>query len=176
MTATLERVTEGVPISLLNEAVRKWHAGRLKSNDYEVTIAIIFAFAPPDANGEPTGPAILLNGYPCDAVTRVVPYRWRVLGLEDAVIEIDAHYWDESEKGERLALLDHELTHIEPIFKDGMIALDAASRPRLVMRKHDHQFGWFDEVAERHGINSGEVKQAKRFAEKHGQTYLDFGQ
>jgi hypothetical protein len=53
-------------------------------------------------------------------------------------------------------------------------AFDALDRPKLAMRKHDHQFGWFDEVAQRHGEASPEVRQARVLMEKSGQLYFDF--
>jgi hypothetical protein len=51
---------------------------------------------------------------------------------------------------------------------------DAVGRPKLLMRKHDHQFGWFDEVAQRHGEASPEVRQARVLMESSGQLYFDF--
>jgi len=42
------------------------------------------------------------------------------------------------------------------------------------MRKHDHQFGWFDAVAQRHGEASPEVRQARVLMESSGQLYFDF--
>jgi hypothetical protein len=66
---------------------------------------------------------------------------------------------------ERLALLDHELTHVEVVYE---------VRPRkLRTRHHDRTYGWFDEVAQKHGEASQEVQQARRFAaDEAGQLYF----
>ena len=42
----------------------------------------------------------------------------------------------------------------------GNVRRDDIDRPLLRIRKHDHQFGWFDAVARRHGKHSIEVQQA----------------
>jgi hypothetical protein len=67
-------------------------------------------------------------------------------------------------------LIDHELTHLA---KKGTI-FDPLDRPKLSMRLHDHQFGWFDQIAKRHGRASIEVKQVRAFFESSGQMYFDF--
>ena len=67
-------------------------------------------------------------------------------------------------------MIDHELTHLA---KKGTI-FDPLDRPKLSMRLHDHQFGWFDQIAKRHGRASIEVKQVRAFFESSGQMYFDF--
>jgi hypothetical protein len=43
------------------------------------------------------------------------------------------------------------------------ILSDDIGRPKLGIRLHDHQVGWFDSIVERHGIHAIEGKQAATF-------------
>lgn len=98
------------------------------------------------------------------------------LGVADATIVICRPTWVTLSQRQRDALIDHELTHLERATdkEDGTFQVDAVNRPKLKMRRHDHQFGWFDEVAQRHGEASPEVRQARRLMESSGQLYFDF--
>src|SRR5690606_5222802 len=115
-----------------------------------------------------------VNGYPAAAMVKINSYRDRVEGKADATIFIDADEWEGLDDPRREALIDHELQHLE-VKRDpdtGAPLSDDAGRPKLKIRKHDHQYGWFDVIAERHGDASYEVRQAKAFADRHGQTYF----
>ena len=126
-----------------------------------------------DRNADESTPALKLHGYPCDAVVRIVPLKQRAKGMGDAEIEIDLHRYDGMEEDERNALLDHELYHIEICRnrKTKKIALDTVARPKLSMRLHDRELGWFDAIAQRHGDASGEVQQARALFDRAGQFY-----
>jgi hypothetical protein len=54
------------------------------------------------------------------------------------------------------------------------VVRDDLDRPKLRVRKHDHQFGWFDSIARRHGPASFEVQQYRKFNESHRQLWLEF--
>lgn len=138
----------------------------------EVTVSALFVF---DLEGSD---AVLKHqGYPAQAVIRITPTRDRALGMADACIVIDRSNWLMLSQRQRDALLDHELTHLVRVLdkETGRPIFDAVDRPKLAMRRHDHQFGWFDEIAQRHGDASPEVRQAKRLMESSGQLYFDFG-
>jgi Putative phage metallopeptidase len=109
-------------------------------------------------------------------VVRIPPLKDRALGIADAQIVIDRAGWLALSQRQRDALVDHELTHLtRKIDKEtGEMLVDILDRPKLVMRKHDHQHGWFDEIAQRHGEASPEVRQARRLIESSGQLYFDF--
>lgn len=140
-----------------------------------VTIAGLFAF-----DTESSLPVLNHQGYPAGAIVRITPLKDRALGMADATIVVDRAGWLALSARQRNALIDHELTHLEVKTeeeegaKDPVPVYDALGRPKLVMRKHDHQFGWFDEVAKRHGEASPEVRQARVLMEKSGQLYFDF--
>jgi hypothetical protein len=120
--------------------------------------------------------AVQLHGYECLGTMGVVPVKHRALGRGDAELLIDLRRYREelASDAARDAFLDHELYHLM-VIKEGPVALtDSANRPRLKIRKHDRQFGWFDEIARRHGGNAFEVRQAQRLAAEAGQIYFGF--
>lgn len=137
-----------------------------------VTVAALFVY-----DMEATEPVLTHGGYPAQALCRITPVRDRALGVADAVIVIDRSNWLTLTIREREALLDHELHHLERVVDEDteLPKTDAVDRPKLAIRKHDHQFGWFDSVAERYGDASPEVRQAKQLIAATGQLYLDFG-
>jgi hypothetical protein len=140
-----------------------------------VTVAALFVF-----DDESSLPVLKQQGYPAGAVVRITPLKDRALGMADATIVVDRCRWLALSPRQRDALIDHELTHLEVKTdeeqgaKDPVPVFDASGRPKLVMRRHDHQFGWFDEVAQRHGEASPEVRQARVLMESSGQLYFDF--
>lgn len=152
-------------VGLLNHAMKLYHE-RLKLA--EVTIGVLAAHGPvSEETGERTGPAIKHHGIKALAKVRIVSLRDRAHGLPDAEILIDGDEWPMLSRQQRIALFDHELTHLELAGET-----DDLGRPKLKIRQHDFQVGWFHEVAERHGSSSIEVQQAQQFADEHGQLYL----
>jgi hypothetical protein len=143
---------------------------REKYYDYleEVTVGAMFV------SDEDGVPCLEHRGYPAAAVCRLVPSRDRAAGLSDVMIIIDRAVWQTYDAKQKAALVDHELYHIEPVIKDGVQKYDAQERPKCKIRKHDYQFGWFDEIANRHGEASCEVSQAKMLVEMSGQLYFNF--
>lgn len=136
--------------------------------EFEVTIEYLFAYS--------DGPSALkLNGWPCQAIARIIGSKDRAKGMTDAEICIDADKWEELSDAEREALLDHELHHfIVQVDEDDSVKRDANNRPKLGMRKHDIQVGWFAEVAKRHGAASAEVKQAQQIFDDFGEAFFPF--
>lgn len=136
-----------------------------------VTIAALFVY-----DLEATEPVLMHGGYPAQAVCRITPVRDRALGVADAVIVIDRSNWLSLNVRERIALLDHEIHHLERVVDEDteLPKCDAVDRPKLRIRKHDRQLGWFDVIAQRHGDASAEVRQAKQMIAETGQMYFDF--
>lgn len=128
------------------------------------------------ANSEDDGPALTHQGYAAAAVVRIVDIKGRIMGRGDAEIVIDEYCWLQMDPAQKDALIDHELHHliVQHVGKGSVVKLDERGRPKLKLRKHDRQFGWFDEIAKRHGRNSGEVKQAMRLVLEAKQIYFDF--
>ncbi len=120
----------------------------------EVTVGCLLA--EPDDDGEST---LKLHGYPCAAVVKITGYEQRVKGLDDACITIDWLTWKGLTEDERVALIDHELHHLE-VAKDkkGNIKSDKNGRPKLKMRLHEWQLGGFAVISGRHGKAALEVQ------------------
>lgn len=137
-----------------------------------VTIGVLFVH---DDN-EPDMPTLTHQGYPAAAVIRIVGARDRAQGMPDAQMVIDRATWLSFDAKKQNAVLDHELFHLErKLDKAGGPTFDAHDRPRLGIKKHDWQFGWFDEIAKRHGDNSLERIGAKAILDATAQLYFDFG-
>lgn len=153
---------------IIERMLEQYHAPELD----DVTIAALFVY-----DLESSEPVLTHGGYAAQAVCRITPVRDRALGVADAVIIIDRSNWLTLTQKQRDALIDHELNHLERVVDEDTEApqTDAVDRPKLRIRKHDHQFGWFDIVAERHGDDSPEVRQARQLIAATGQLYLDFG-
>lgn len=120
------------------------------------------------------GDAVMLHGHACFAVIRITSTKERAAGRGDAEMLIDGAKYEAMSGAQRDALLDHELYHLN-VAKDrfGVFKIDSGDRPQLKMRQHDHEFGWFDAIAKRHGAASFEVQQAEAFRRGSGQ--LSFG-
>jgi hypothetical protein len=173
----------------LDRALSKYHP-RLVTAGVKVDMSVAFAKVD-EGTGELSGPALKVRGFPALAKIKIMSLEDRVQGHGDARITIDGDRWADISPAERLALLDHELTHLlvveemvrssppkpgsgpQPVAPVEFVPrLDDHGRPKLRMRPHDHEFGWFDEVALRHQAVSQEAQQAKRFVDEFGQFYL----
>jgi hypothetical protein len=159
-------VTKAPPevLKLLERALKEWHEDLL---DAEVDVVVLMS---------PKGKPLRHGGYDCIAKVRIVGVRDRVLGLADAEVTLDAGRWPNLTEARQLAVLDHELTHLIVCERDGEIVKDGAGRPKLRMRQHDFQAGWFEDVAKRHGIDSIEVEQAQSLVDERGQAFFAFMQ
>ena len=156
----------------VNAVLKRYH-GPL--SDAGLTVDILMAAAKTDKNGDPVGPAVTHGGYPCLAKIKIVGLKDRAKGQADAELILDGDRWVELDTEEQVAVIDHELTHLELSIGDNGIRVDDIGRPKLRIRKHDHQFGWFDEVARRHGRDSIEVQQYEHFTEVgYRQLWLPF--
>ena len=149
----------------MQSALNKYHY-RLIENGVSIALLALYS-----ADGEP---ALMCHGAPAYAVTRILPLKLRAHGLADAEITIDFTSWMRLSDPKRMAVMDHELTHIRPVFEDGICVRDDLGRPKLKLRDHDFQFGWFNEVAERHRESSIEVEQASQIINTTGQLYFEF--
>ena len=144
------------------------HAVTVKA---KVSIDILMAYANKDEDGQPLEDAIKSRGIKALGLCRIVNVKDRSKGMGDVEITLDGDWWADASEAEQRALLDHELHHIAVVVKDGAIQHDPVGRPKIKMRKHDQEFGWFNIIAARHGQNSQECVQAKTIADTAGQFY-----
>lgn len=145
--------------------------------DAGVTIDFVFAFPDLDENGMALNDALKKGGVKCLGLAKVIPNDRRAKGESDAEIKLDAPHWDAIDQDEQEAILDHELHHLSPV-QDGtntegnpIFKLDPNGRPKIKMRKHDAEFGWFKIIAERHGRYSIEQIQANWLMAENGQYF-----
>lgn len=81
----------------------------------------------------------------------------------DFTIVVDGILWDSHlSDASKLALADHEMTHVEPRYgrETGEVLRDVYGRPRLSLRAHDAEIGVFREVMERHGKEALDYQNA----------------
>jgi len=115
---------------------------------------------------------LVLRGVPAAATVKIVGKRDRAAGMPDALVTIHRETWDGLSHERRRALIDHEAAHLvpqkekEPPFR---WAEDDNGRPKLKMRRHDAEIGFFFDVVRRHGDDAMETVQygwlRKRMAE-----------
>lgn len=157
---------------LIDEVMRKHHE---PLSAVGVTIQALMAYAAENDMNEKAGPALSMGGYACNAAIRKTPLRERVMGSADAEIVFDGDNWGDRHIDEKRAIIDHELEHLTVSKKvSGEVILDTHGRPKLGMRLHDVQLGWFSAVAKRYGEASVEVVQAASLVQEHLDTYFPF--
>lgn len=162
MASTLEKADKDVK-DLTEIVMRKHHQPLVER---KIRVDILMAYGERDPNDNLIAPAVTLNGWPCNAKIKIVAYKDRVKGMGDAEMIIDADTWEKLNEKERMALVDHELQHLATTDK-----IDELGRPKLKMRKHDVQVGWFKCVAERNGLASQERIQAAQILHEYQQVF-----
>jgi hypothetical protein len=169
---------------VLAQAMEQWHpilqTCRVRVDVLEVTNTGKYGI---------TKPALKEKGWPVPAKTLVVPLQRRAMGQGDVLVLVDHHQWDETNTAACMAIMDHELEHLEVLAeKDprengtpivgwsteakclvGAPLLDDRGRPRLRLRKHDWQLGGFRSVVERHREASVEAAAVKACLQDDGQ-------
>jgi len=143
--------------------------------DAKVRIDFVWAMPDLDEDGHPTNDALQKNGVKALGICRKLGLKDRALGRGDAEIALDHYWWTQTASEEmKAALLDHELMHIAVVIARGtdLAKREDDGRPKLRMRKHDFEFGWFTGIAERHGEHSQERIQAREIVERAGQFYF----
>ena len=109
------------------------------------------------------GPAIKVRGSEAAGCIRITKLAERTCGLGDALMTLDGERMDAWTSKRLQAVIDHELRHLmlAKNKKTGQIQLDDEGRPKLRIRPHDFEFGWFARTAELYGEESYEVSQAR---------------
>lgn len=148
--------------------IKKFHPDLEK---VELRVDLLMASTDSDA------PAVSVAGYHCFACIKILGPKERAMDRGDAEITIDRDAYEAMTGEERDALLDHELYHLALVRDgEGKPKRDDYQRPKLRLRKHDVQFGWFAEIARRHGQHSQEVQQAAIIFKEGEQLYFGYAQ
>lgn len=128
----------------------------------------------------PDGDALVRGGYKCLAVVKVLSLTDRLLSghcgdcdIQDAKLLIDLREWEDRDDAERLAILDHELSHLELVLVPEKqlwrlraedpdapdYKVDDLGRPRLRAKPADWASSdGFVRVVERHGAAAAEYR------------------
>ncbi len=145
---------------LVAEIMKKFHGQLFKAG---VSVTTLLAFPKYDDNGIAKGAAIMHHGYPCAGLIKKTSLKDRVAGLQDAILTIDGEQWKDATDHWKRALVDHECQHLEIVLEDetnlDSFKTDDANRPVLRIRRHDWNFGGFEEVIRRHKAEALEYQQ-----------------
>lgn len=150
---------------MLQSAMTKWHPELVEA---KVEIRPLFALAY-SRSGEAI-PAIKVRGHAVLAKIKITSLEDRVRGLGDATMLIDGARWERMGHNARLALLDHELEHLQVDEEK----LDDAGRPKIKMKHHDWELAGFDDVMKRQGENSIELQNVALLKERFAQLLIPF--
>lgn len=140
-------------MQVMHDVMKRYHRDLV---DAEVRVDLLLAFS---LDGSP---AIVVQGHAAAAACRILTVGDRAKGNGDAEIRIDGDECETWTETQLVALLDHELTHIELMYGKRGLKRDSLGRPKAKIRVHDRQIGWFDDVAERHRMNAWECLQMRQ--------------
>lgn len=111
-------------------------------------------------------PALKCHGQHAEATISKTTPKNRLLVDFDAIITVDLARWNETPTPQRVALMDHEVTHILLLESElGELKTDDLGRPRFKLRPDEMYYTGFLEVIARHGKRAGEYGSAIRMAE-----------
>lgn len=160
--------------AIVGKIMHKYHP---ELKEAGVTVDVLMASATTNQAGESSGPPLKKNGYPCAALIKVTSLPDRCAGLADAMLKIDADQWKALTDAQRAALVDHELTHLE-LKKDGngVTKTDDLDRPKLMIKRHDVEIGWFHDVVRRHERDAPEYQSFDALTRSVAQMQLPFMQ
>ena len=168
-------------MSKLEQApIKVWEMGAAIIKQYHkdlntvgVKLEYLFAYAPTNEAGEKKGAALKSHGYPCSGAAGIINLEGRVMGRQDGKVILDGDGWGRMSEQQQNALLDHEISHFLVARNlEGEAIYDDCGRPKLKMRLHDFQAGWFHDIAARHGAASAEMTQAALLFQECGQVYF----
>jgi len=171
MANKYEKINAATQI-LFDEALEKYHGG---TSAVGVTFDLLFGYAPVNDEGERTGPALKISGYPTNSISKIVDLANRVKGNGDAQIILDGDTWADLKDEQKIAILDRAINQFDIARNlDGEVVTDTHGRPKLKMVKADWQFSYYSNIAKRHGKNSPEMESIKQFSEVFKQTIFGF--
>jgi hypothetical protein len=160
---------------IVDRCLKNWHVKRLLLDaSKDIDVGCIFYVPKRDDNDNIVGPPLKLHGYSAAAIVKPTSEKQRAQGMADVTIVIDSEQWKDMNEETRIALMDHELEHLERVTKNGEPAEDDLGRPKLKNKLHDWQLGGFRCIAERHHKHALEVLNAMNFADEFGQLLFGF--
>lgn len=154
MSIWYQRASKEVAASV-RKVMKKYHKPLFENG---VTIDVVLAFT-----DRTEGTAISAGrGRYALACIRILSLKDRAMGRADAEMMIDAASMEGWKAEDLEAVIDHELTHLQIRHSKSTNEpmRDDLDRPCLVIRDHDHEFGWFDAPVRHYGAHAAEYQQA----------------
>jgi hypothetical protein len=136
----------------------------------DVTVRAVFAHNE-DKDGNAVC-AVKAHGHTAAAKIQVTSLQDRARGLADCKLTIDHYSWERMAESRRIALIDHELEHLELKTDDDGVVYDDRNRPKLKCKLHDWLLAGFASIIERHGEAAVEHREMIRWQETWGQLSL----
>lgn len=116
-----------------------------------------------DKDDEAVVPSLKCHGAAAAGTIKVNGLKQRHLTGVDVVIELDGHVWETLPAVTRLALVDHELTHLVLLKDtDDRPKVDDIGRPKFKLRPDDWTLTGFASVIARHGRHALEYQSVAR--------------
>jgi hypothetical protein len=158
-------------IALLNQTIEKFHQDL---HAFKVTVKLIKVGSNLDKNGDPKGPALKLHGSPCAAQIRAHNSIQQYLTGYHYTIKVDMDLWDELSDEQKIAVLDHELTHAV-IKRDSKGEVKRDDRNNLIVgcRPDDYTINGFFDVMQRHGQDAIEFTTLQKINAQVKDLYKD---
>lgn len=167
---TFERADKSVE-RLAKELIEKYESHKPLAQ-IEPKIDYVFAYGDVDDEGRQLNDALTKGGLKALGITKIIALKERALSRGDVEISLDGDWWKQATEEQQAALLDHELHHVSiKADKSGNVQYDDLGRPKIKLRKHDAEFGWFKCIADRHKEASQERIQAKALMDFSGQYF-----
>ena len=167
MPTTYEKADNTI-YNLIQERIEKFYPDLEK---VDLTLDVMVA---ENDNGDHP---VKVNGYPSPAAIKITPLKARAKGLADVELILDWAAFKSMTRNQQEALIDKELYYLEvQRDKEENIKFDDLGRPKIRLKKHDYQLGWFREIAVRHKGDSPEVYQAKILWNNDGKTFFPAAQ
>lgn len=116
----------------------------------KINVAIVMVTPVLGKDGKPTGPAVTHGGAPAYATVQIVSPKDHSLHPHDVIIRVDEYKFDLMSVESQVALFDHELSHVELVVVDGLLATHDNGRIKLAQRPDDFRLTGFFDVWKRH--------------------------
>lgn len=163
---------EAMPdVYVLMEQVINEHFEEIRSVEPPLKITVLMA----GNGGESNEPCLKHHGAACFALIRRSKPQDRAQNGPDVYIEIDENRWEESNERRRMAVLAHELRHVEfKLDKGGGVKRDIYERPVIRFVPDDWTLTGFEDVCEWYGEDAVEYQCVREVHGKLAQLGLSF--
>lgn len=143
---------------IVDQVMRLYH-NEIYSLEVKVAVTMVTKLGPEDEKI----PCLKLHGAFAVAVIRLTQASQRVRLKHDIEIMIDSYHWDTAGNSEKVAIIDHELQHVEVRKGRNLeIKTDDTGKPKLRLKPDDYSLTGFFLNIQRHGIAAPEYSVLDR--------------